>query len=279
MNNARELDKRWKEELKGFKYNIKHKTNDEKKAYWNEEAENYDTRMFQDNRRIVAVRNVLEAQGYLNKDVSVLEVGCGTGLYAMDLSEYTKSVTAIDFSEKMGEVLLKKAEKSDINNIVFKKMDWLEIDLHKKGLYKAFDIALSALNPSMSSLEALNKLCDVSKGACVIVTFSGEIENNVRKHLENKGILNLGQDVEWSGYVIEILRELGYNPKVVDTKMEWVKEDKEQNAVQRIVKEYAHLNVSNIEDIISSYVKENLTENGTFKEHNVSPLAVIYWEV
>ena len=279
MNNARELDKRWKEELKGFKYNIKHKTNDEKKAYWNEEAENYDTRMFQDNRRIVAVRDVLEAQGYLNKNVSVLEVGCGTGLYAMDLSEYTKSVTAIDFSEKMGEVLLKKAEKSDINNIVFKKMDWLEIDLHKKGLYKAFDIALSALNPSMSSLEALNKLCDVSKGACVIVTFSGKIENNVRKHLGNKGILNLGQDVEWSGYVIEILRELGYNPKVVDTKMEWVKEDKEQNAVQRIVKEYAHLNVSNIEDIISSYVKENLTENGTFKEHNVSPLAVIYWEV
>ena len=279
MNNAKELDKKWKEELKGFKYNIKHKTNDEKKAYWNEEAENYDTRMFQDNRRIVAVRELLEASGYLNKDMSVLEVGCGTGLYAMDLSEYTKSVTAIDFSEKMGEVLLKKAEKSDINNIAFKKMDWLEIDLHKEGMYKAFDVALSALNPSMSGLEALNKLCDVSKGACVIVTFSGKIENNVRGHLENKGILNLGQDVEWSGYVIEILRELEYNPKVTDTKMEWVKEDKEQNAVQRIIKEYAHLKVPNIEDIISRYVKENLTENGTFKERNVSPLAVIYWEV
>jgi len=279
MDKARELDKKWKEELKGFKYNIKHKTNDEKKAYWNEEAENYDIRMFQDDRRIVAVREILEAHGYLNKDVFVLEVGCGTGLYAMDLSEYTKSVTAIDFSEKMGEVLLKKAKKANIDNIVFKKMDWLEIDLHKEGLYKAFDVALSALNPSMSCLEALNKLCDVSKGACVIVTFAGKIENNVRKYLESKGVLNLGQDVEWPAYVIEILRELGYNPKVADTKMEWVKEDKEQNAVQRIAKEYVHLDMLNIEDIISSYVKENLTENGTFKEHNVSPLSVIYWEV
>ena len=63
----------------------------------------------------------------------------------MELSKYSNSVTSVDISEAMGEVLNNKIKALNIDNIKFKLIDWDNVDLYKEGTYNRFDISLSAL--------------------------------------------------------------------------------------------------------------------------------------
>lgn len=162
------LNLKWQSEQKHYSYNEKFKTKEAVKKFWDQESSDYDIRMFQDNRRIDAVVELLNKKNLLSGKY-LLEVGCGTGLYALALAPWCTRVTALDLSEKMGEVLLKKSQLKGIDNIVFKEYDWSEDDIKKAGLYQNFDIALSALNPAMNSAGAIKKLIDTAKEAICIV--------------------------------------------------------------------------------------------------------------
>ena len=62
MEKLNELDEQWKEQLKTLRYNQKFKSKTEKIEYWNKEAEIYDIRMLQDNRRVQDVINILKTK-------------------------------------------------------------------------------------------------------------------------------------------------------------------------------------------------------------------------
>jgi peptidoglycan/xylan/chitin deacetylase (PgdA/CDA1 family)/2-polyprenyl-3-methyl-5-hydroxy-6-metoxy-1,4-benzoquinol methylase len=47
----------------------------------------------------------------------VLEIGAGTGIFTLDIARYGSEVLAVDISEKMLELLQKKAEAAEIGNI------------------------------------------------------------------------------------------------------------------------------------------------------------------
>ena len=53
----------------------------------------------------------------LNKEDTVLDLGCGNGIITIPIAKEVKSVTAVDLSDKMLEILNKKAKEENINNI------------------------------------------------------------------------------------------------------------------------------------------------------------------
>mgnify|MGYP002541769544 FL=1 len=280
MEKLNELDEQWKEQLKTLRYNQKFKSKTEKIEYWNKEAEIYDIRMLQDNRRVQDVINILKQKGVLTKKADVLEIGCGTGLYSVELSKYSNSVTSVDISEAMGEVLNDKIKAFNIDNIKFKLIDWDNVDLDKEGLNNRFDISLSALNPSLNSLVALKKFCNTSRKACVIVTFNANVNNNVRQFMDKLlPVKEFGIHDCYSYFTESILQEMGYKVEVFSTDMHWVKSEPTKEAVQRIIKEYKYLNSEVFEDEIHKYILENSDENGLFHENNNASLNIYYWEV
>ena len=280
MEKLKELDEQWKEHLKTLRYNQKFKSKTEKTEYWNKEAKMYDVRMLQDNRRVQDVINILKQKGVLTKKADVLEIGCGTGLYSVELSKYSNSVTSVDISEAMGEVLNNKIKALNIDNIKFKLIDWDNVDLYKEGLNNRFDISLSALNPSLNSLAALEKFCKTSRKACVIVTFNGNVNNNVRQFMDKLLSVEESNPHDCYSYFTEsILQEMGYKIEVFSTYMHWVKSNPTKEAAQRIIKEYKYFNSEVFEDEIYKYVLENSDENGLFHENNKANLNIYYWEV
>lgn len=274
------LNQKWQNEQKHYCYNKKFKTKETVKKFWDQESSDYDIRMFQDNRRVNALVELLKKKNLLSgKDI--LDVGCGTGLYALALAPWCTSVTAVDLSEKMGEVLLKKSQLKAINNIIFKECNWSETDIKKAGLYQSFDIALSALNPAINSAEAVKKLVDTAKEATCIVAFASRPQNDVKDYFENIFLVNKSEEEKnrRDGYYIyEILTEMGHLPEVSYVPMNWVKKHNRNEAIARMIQEYASLcpDLQKLKRIAKDYVDKNLDSFGMFKEYNKSKLAIIH---
>lgn len=73
----------------------------------------------------------------------VVEVGCGTGKFTLPLARSGKKVTAIDFSEKMLEVLEKKAAAEGLcDRITFRHGDIENLDLRSGSAQAVLSIAV-----------------------------------------------------------------------------------------------------------------------------------------
>lgn len=103
---------------------------------WSKAAEKYSERANKDNYTEQLISKMI-----LSKEDSVLDVGCGEGSVTIPLSKEVKSVTAIDATDKMLEILDEKIESESINNIKTVKDD---VNVVTKEKYGNFDIVLAS---------------------------------------------------------------------------------------------------------------------------------------
>ena len=85
---------------------------------WNE-AEFRPTRTGDDEYATKLIEKI-----YLNLNYSVLDIGCGSGILSIPIAKKVREVTALDVSQRILEVLKKKALKNNINNINYLQGDW-----------------------------------------------------------------------------------------------------------------------------------------------------------
>lgn len=107
----------------------------------------------------------------LDKKVDILDFGCGTGLFSLEFLDIANSITGIDTSDGMLEVLKKKT--SDYKNI-----KTLNIDLENNEIDLKFDLIISSmafhhLNSPKSILLKLSKLLN-KNGQIAIVDLESE---------------------------------------------------------------------------------------------------------
>lgn len=89
--------------------------------FWNRFAKRYSKQAIADE---VSYQKKLEiTQKYLQADMEVLEIGCGTGSAAILHAPYVKYIRAIDVSSKMIEIAQAKADAENIENISFEQLD------------------------------------------------------------------------------------------------------------------------------------------------------------
>lgn len=84
--------------------------------------------------------------------MTILDVGCGPGNLAIPLAGRCRSVTALDFSAKMLEILTTEAQALDITNITARRCAW-EDDWHTLGIVP-HDIAIASRSLSVDDLPA-----------------------------------------------------------------------------------------------------------------------------
>lgn len=64
-------------------------------------------------------RKLQTTQGYLAKEMNVLEIGCGTGMTAVNHAPFVNHYHATDISPAMIEIAKKRAKEKEIPNISF----------------------------------------------------------------------------------------------------------------------------------------------------------------
>ncbi|MFH0791674.1 MAG: class I SAM-dependent methyltransferase [bacterium] len=80
----------------------------------------------------------------INKDVAVLDVGCGDGKFAFGLAEQVSSITGIDLSEELLRVARQKKEELKVNNIDFELQDASKTSFPDNS----YDLAFSRRGPT-----------------------------------------------------------------------------------------------------------------------------------
>ena len=86
-----------------------------KNLYSNKFEENRATLSRADGIEFHFTKKVLEK--YVNKQTSVIEIGCGTGYYGMFLTDKCKEYTGVDLTPENIELFNDKIKKANINNI------------------------------------------------------------------------------------------------------------------------------------------------------------------
>jgi ubiquinone/menaquinone biosynthesis C-methylase UbiE len=110
--------------------------------FWNKMAQRYAKKPIEDQ---TAYEKKLEiTRSYMNPDMEVLEIGCGTGSTALLHAPYVKHIRATDFSEGMLQIAREKAEKQGIENVTFDCVGIGELDVAENS--QDMVLALSVLH-------------------------------------------------------------------------------------------------------------------------------------
>ncbi len=111
----------------------------------------------------------LEKEINFNKELKIIDIGCGTGRHSIELSKRGYSITGIDLSES----LLQKAREKALQNGL--QINFLRHDARNMPFENQFDVAIMMCEGGFPLMETDE--------------MNYEILNNVSKSLKNKSKL------------------------------------------------------------------------------------------
>ena len=108
-------------------------------------AQNYDNECF--TKGTLGECNFIEKEINYDKNLKIIDIGCGTGRHSIELSKRGYALTGIDLSES----LLKRArEKANENNL---SIDFINCDARNIGFKNQFDVAIMICEGAFPLME------------------------------------------------------------------------------------------------------------------------------
>jgi len=258
-------EKMWLEQIKAFT----HLNSAEATAYWNRRAATFGCKA-----RTGSYASDLLQRMKLEPSYSVLDIGCGTGITTIPIAKIVRSVTALDLSLAMLDILKQGASQAGVSNINFINKNWDEAVIGED--IAEHDIVLASRCLSGISLaDNLKKINRAARRACYITwraARSDKFEAEVYRTIEKEYTLH-------PEYIIiyNILYKLGISASVdIFTSTNEEVYPSLEKAVGNISRGEA----------IDNRIKENLAalverhfryEDGHYSRRSTVRWALIYW--
>lgn len=136
--------------------------------FWDFRAEEYNNSQTSTAARVTHEEKVQELwdRGIINNEATVLDIGCGTGQFAVELAKVVKKVVGLDFSENMLMYAKRNAQNAGLKNIDFIKSDWDSFQSTQ-----SFDLVLASMSPAIHGPAQLYKMIGFSHGYCYVSAF------------------------------------------------------------------------------------------------------------
>jgi SAM-dependent methyltransferase len=153
-------------------------------AFWERMALRYplpfEEKTLADTRRVLSLaRN----KGVEFAKASVLDIGCGTGIYTLPLACEATEVTGIDDSETMIARMTDVMSDADIKNVRAIKASWKDIDLSARGFAKAFDIAWISMSPAVKTVQDFERMEQCARKWCVFIGWGRKRKNELMEEV------------------------------------------------------------------------------------------------
>ncbi|WP_347489061.1 methyltransferase domain-containing protein [Desulfoscipio sp. XC116] len=168
---------------------------------------------------------LLEIKQMLNENTEVLDVGCGTGGYAIAIASRAKNVTGLDLSPQMIEAANRRAADLHVGNVRFDIVDWHKFDIKKEAFKRKFDLVFAHMTPAIQSYETFRKFSDCSRGWCAIVKpvkRSDTVYDEILKITGISGKFQLGDSDILNAFALLFMEErypmIEYNHKCFESK-------------------------------------------------------------
>ncbi|RXJ77083.1 hypothetical protein CRV03_07410 [Arcobacter sp. F155] len=167
-----------------------------KKEFWDKAAADFPRYNKENDQFQQKIIEILKNENVINKNTSVLDIGCGTGVYTIPLAKEVKSVLALDISPAMLDILQEDSWNYNVKEkIKADSSGWRDFKSGEK-----FDLVFATLSAAFSEDVDFEKILEYSNGSVCFLDFVEEkgsnfeellfhqygIEKFVFKDLENK---------------------------------------------------------------------------------------------
>ena len=144
--------------------------------FWDKIAERYSKRPIADE---AAYQKKLQVtREYFQRDMEVLEFGCGTGSTAIIHAPYVKHIHAIDISSKMIEIAKEKSDANHVENVTFERSSIDEFNVPDQTLDAV--LGLSILHLLDNKEEVIAKVHKMLKPGGIFVTSTACIGDTMK---------------------------------------------------------------------------------------------------
>ena len=143
---------------------------------------------------------------YIDETSTVLDIGAGSGAFAVPIAGVAAEVTALEPSLGQVDRLREEADKAGVKNIKVIKQRWEDVRSQDIGKY---DVVIAAYCFQMEDIEsALRKMCEAARKDVFLIHIA---DHDLVAPLVDIIDYEVGPDYT---YLYNLLCEMGYNPTV-----------------------------------------------------------------
>lgn len=240
--------------------------------YWDKAARTYNQNKDEvKNRRMEKTIDFLKRSDLLFEEMTVLDIGCGTGMLAIELAKCGAKVTALDFSTGMLGKFRDGITPEIEENITILSDDWHELDIDARGWEKNFDLVVAFMSPGVAGPESFYKMMRCAKKGCAIRGWAAKRNHPILSVLWEKIMGPPLEDKPQSIlFKINLLFSMGIFPEITFDTIEWeqnvtVKEEFDNQMA--FFKKVSKMPDSELEGIIQPYLDDAAENNRIVRQH------------
>ena len=190
------------------------------KLFWDNRARNYPIPFEKETyTKTGRILHLLGGMGVSFKGRRVLDIGCGTGVYALRLARQLKSAHGVDSSPEMLKIFRAEQRRRGIKNATCALHTWGSFPA--SNLKGRFDIALASMTMAIKTKADLLKM-EKAASCCVYIGWAGIRRNALLEKVYGRHGVKY-QAPEGAAAVLKALRELRRKPAVRFIRDSWEK--------------------------------------------------------
>ncbi|MFA6433845.1 MAG: class I SAM-dependent methyltransferase [Elusimicrobiales bacterium] len=243
------------------------------KLFWNHRAASYPKPFEKETRaKTGRILRLVERLGVGFEGRRVLDIGCGTGVYALQLAGKAKSVLGLDSSPEMLRIFRGERRKRRIKNASCLLSAWSAAPSSLTA--GRFDIALASMTMAIKTEADLRKM-ETAAAHCVYIGWAGARSNPLLKKIYARhGVAYKAP--EGAAVVLKFLKKFGREPRVKFIRDRWEKKASPAETM-RDIEVGLKVNGAKMDAAWVETLLKKITRNGLVKQTTSVRKAVIVW--
>lgn len=214
-----------------------------------------------------------------NRDMRVLDVGCGAGAYTLEIAQRTGWITGTDFSPVMLQKGREAADRRNIRNCEFVEADWMRADGTVFGT--DYDLVYAHTTPAVGDYDSMAKLMHASRRYCCVCRPARRKDVVFDRMKELVGLsdaVNEKND-DTISYMFDMVWGMGYNPDIHYLHSARPSRKKLEDAVRFYVGRIQAMSpVSEAEEHKMKEMLEKMSTDGFITETTEATQVILFWE-
>lgn len=252
---------------------------EKQKKFWEKMAERYPAPFSEESlEKTGTVIRMAEQRGVQLDGATILDIGCGTGVYTLPLAQRVARVVGLDLSEGMLRRLEVEREQHGLENVTTVQGPWSDEAVATHGLEKAFDIVWAAMTPAVRTAEDIARMNRCSRRWCVYAGWGGLRRNALMEEAFQAHGLSFGPP-PGAKAVQAALAGMGIQVEIETVRRTWESEGTVEEAIEHV--EGFIESQSDVEpqhDLIRAVVTRFTAEDGNVRHQTEMEMGIMVWQ-